>query len=188
MNTLIAGVVLWSGVHLLPSLAPGFRQRLIEKLGSGPYRGIFAIAILTSLLLIVVGWRSSPENYLYVLPAWSRPVGFALMAVSFILLGAANYRTAIKRFVRHPMLTGVLVWSLSHLLTNGTARAWILFGGLGLWALLEMPLINRREGPRILPASPGAGAELKGLAISAIVFAVVLFLHPYFTGASPLPW
>lgn len=184
MSLLIAGVVLWIGAHLVPSIAAGFRQGLVDKLGAGRYRGVFSLAILASLVLIVVGWRSSPEEYLYVLPLWSRAAGFVLMVVSFILLGAANYSTAIKRFIRHPMLLGVFVWSVSHLLTNGTTRALILFGGLGLWALIEMPLISRREGPRELPAAPGFGAEVKGLVISAIVFSVALYLHTYFAGVA----
>mgnify|MGYP003657499134 CR=1 FL=1 len=186
MSTLVAGVALWVVVHLIPSLAAGYRQRVIDKFGASPYRAVFTIAILTSIVIIVVGWRSSPEQYLYVLPPWSRPAGFTLMMISFLLLGAANYQTIIKRFVRHPMLLGVVVWSVSHLLTNGTIRALVLFGGLGLWALIEMALITHRDGVRDLPAGPGLGAEMKGIAISAIIFLLVLFLHPYFTGVSAM--
>ena len=187
MSILIIGVILWCGVHLVPSIAAAIRQSTIDRIGNGPYRGLFSLAILAAMVLIVIGWRSTPEQYLYVLPPWSRWAGFALMIISFVLLGASHYATAIKRFIRHPMLLGVFVWSVSHLLTNGTTRAWILFGGLGLWALIEMPLINRRKGVGELPDAPGALAEVRGLVISAIIFTVVLFLHPYFAGVSPLP-
>lgn len=187
MNLLIAGVVLWFVTHLLPSIAPAFRQRLIERLGNGPYRGVFALTIVAALTLIVTGWRTTPEMYLYILPAWSRHVGIALMILSFVLIGAAQYKTIIKRFVRHPMLMGVFVWSVSHLLTNGTTRALILFGGLGIWALIEMPLISARDASYTKPVAPGLALELRGLAISAIIFVIVIFLHPYFAGVSPLP-
>lgn len=187
MSLLIVGVMLWSLVHLVPAIAPSFRQGLIDKLGAGPYRGLFAAMIVSALVLIVVGWRSTPEEYLYVLRPWSGQLGFLLMILSFILLGAANYKTIIKRFIRHPMLMGVLVWSVSHLLMNGTSRAVILFGTLGAWALIEMPLINAREGARTLPEAPGFSGELKGLFITAIVFSIAIFLHPYFAGVLPLP-
>jgi uncharacterized membrane protein len=187
MNLLITGVVLWSVAHLVPSVVPSFRQGLIDKLGAGRYRGLFTLVIVLALVLIVFGWRSTGQEYLYLLPAWTRQLGFLLMILSFVLLGAANYNTVIKRYVRHPMLTGVVVWSISHLLTNGTSRALILFGTLGVWALIEMPLINAREGARSLPESPGFAAEIKGLLITAIVFTVAVFLHPYFAGVSPLP-
>ena len=135
----------------------------------------------------VLGWRSTPEAYLYVLPPWSRSLGFVLMIVSFLLIGAAHHPTRIKRFIRHPMLAGVFVWSVSHLLMNGTTRALVLFGGLGLWAVLEIVLINRREGAYIKPDIPNFSEELKGFFISGIIFGIVLFLHPYFAGVTPFP-
>lgn len=187
MNVLIAGVAIWIVVHLIPGVAPGVRQKLINSVGEGPYKGVFALAIVLSLVLVVIGWRSTPEEYLYVLPPWSRSAGFLLMFVSIVLFGAAHHETAIKRLLRHPMLMGVFVWSLSHLLMNGTTRALILFGGLGVWALIEMPLINAREGARELPDGPGFGTEIKGVLISGVVFVVLLFLHPYFAGVSPMP-
>lgn len=187
MNFLIAGVSLWIVAHLIPTLGAGFRQALIDKLGDGPYRGLFALIVLSSLGLIVYGWRMTPEEYLYVLPAWTRLAGFVLMMIAIFLIGASHGKTIVKRFIRHPMLMGVFVWSLSHLLTNGTSRALILFGGLGLWALIEMPLINAREGARELPQAPGLRSEIIVLAISAVVFIGLLFLHPYFAGVSPMP-
>jgi uncharacterized membrane protein len=186
MNLLIAGVLLWVIVHLSPSLAPGVRQRLIDKLGEKPYRGVFALMIVASLFMIVFGWRSTPEQYLYVLPVWSAQIGFILMFVSVFLLGAAHSKSVVKRYVRHPMLMGVVVWSVSHLLTNGTTRALILFGALGIWALVEMPLLNARDRDWVRPDPTPLSGEMKGLFISAIVMAVLIWLHPYFSGVSPL--
>jgi len=187
MTLIIGGVLLWTVVHFSPAIAPGLRLGLIDKLGAGPYRGIFALTILTAVVLIVIGWRSTPEDYLYVLPAWSRMLGIGLMVFSFILIGAAQSKSIIRRFIRHPMLMGVFVWSVSHVLTNGTSRALVLFGALGIWALIEMPLINARSGTWVKPEAPTMMVELRGLVISAIIFLVVLWLHPYFTGVAPIP-
>ena len=178
------GVVLWAFVHLIPTIEQPLKQRLENRFGQNGYKGLFSVAIVTAIVCIVFGWRSSPQDYLYVLPPWSRSVGMGLMLVSFILMGAANYPTAIKRFLRHPMLTGVVLWSVSHLLTNGTTRALILFGGIGLWALIEIPLINRREGAYEKPASPGLFRELRGVVISLVIFVAVVYLHPKFTGVA----
>ena len=187
MTLLIAGIVLWSLVHLFPALARPARDDLVASMGRNGYRGAFSLLILGSLALIVIGWRSVPEAYLYVLPPWSRSAAFALVAIAFLLLGAAHYPTRIKRYLRHPMLTGIIAWSAGHLLANGTTRALVLFGGLGLWAIVEILLINRREGHYEKPAAPAAAAELRGVIISAIIFIVVLYLHPWFAGVSPLP-
>lgn len=187
MAWLICGVVIWSAVHLVPSLARGLRQGLIDRMGEGRYKGIFTLLIVASLVLIVLGWRSTPEEYVYVLPAWSRTVGWILMVVSFILFGAAQYKTAIKRVIRHPMLTAIVLWSVSHLLMNGTTRAIVLFGGFGIWAIVEMLLINAREGAYTKPDAPGLKSELRGLAISAVILVIALFLHPYFAGVPAMP-
>jgi uncharacterized membrane protein len=181
------GVVLWSAIHFLPTLGAGFRDRVIGKMGNGKYRGIFSLIVIASLAMMVLGWRSTPELLVYQLPIWTRPVGLLLMIFAFVLFGAAHHSTAIKRFVRHPQLVSLVVWSASHLLTNGTTRAWVLFGGLGLWALVEMPLINRREGAYEKPIAPGWKTEIKGLAISAAIFIAAFSLHPYFAGVSPIP-
>lgn len=184
MALLTFGVLLWALVHLLPAIQRPLRQTLIGSLGEKGYRGVFSLALLAAIACIVLGWRASPEQYIYVLPMWARTTSIGLMFFSFVLMGAANYPTIIKRFLRHPMLIGVIVWSIAHLLTNGTTRALILFGGIGLWALIEIPLINKREGAYEKPAAPGIVRELRGLVISAIVFGVVLYLHPKFTGVT----
>lgn len=178
------GVLLWAFVHLVPTVEQPLKQKLIGRFGENGYKGIFTLAIVAAIVCIVFGWRSTPEHYLYVLPSWSRTAGFGLMLLSFVLMGAANYPTVIKRYLRHPMLIGVAIWAISHLLTNGTTRALVLFGGLGLWALIEIPLINKREGVYEKAEGPGFGRELRGLAISAVIFGVVLYLHPWFTGVS----
>lgn len=85
------------------------------------------------------------------------------------------------------MLAGVAVWALAHLLTNGTTRALVLFGGMGAWALIEILLINRRDGVYVKPEAPGFNEELKGLFFSAGILLLVLLAHPYFTGVTPFP-
>ena len=187
MTLLIIGVLLWAFVHLVPTIAGPLKQSMTGQLGQNGYKGGFSLLIVAALVLIVLGWRSTPEQFLYVLPPWSRTLGLVLMILSFLLLGAAHHPTRIKRFFRHPMLSGVFVWSVSHLLMNGTARALVLFGGLGLWAVVEIILINRREGLYIKPDTPALGEELKGFFISGIIFGVVLFLHPYFAGVAAFP-
>ena len=113
------GVLLWAFVHLVPTIEQPLKQKLINRFGENGYKGLFSLSIVLAIVCIVFGWRSTPEDYLYVLPPWSRTLGFAMMFVAFVLMGAANYPTAIKRTLRHPMLTGVIVWSASHLLIMG---------------------------------------------------------------------
>jgi hypothetical protein len=109
-------------------------------------------------------------------------VALPLMAVSVFLFGAAQRPSMVKQFIRHPQLTGLAVWSIAHLLANGDQKSLVLFGGLGVWSVLEMVFINRRDGAWVKPESPGIGRDFRGAFIALIIFAVLVYLHPYFSG------
>jgi uncharacterized membrane protein len=179
---LICGLCLWAGTHLVPSAAPEFRQGIIDKLGFKAYRGIFSLAILSALALIVFGWRNSEASAIYLPAEALRPVGLVLMALAFLCLGATGRASRIGRLVRHPQLTGVLLWSVSHLITNGDSRSLLLFGGFAAWTVLEMVLISKREGAWDKPEAPSWGKECFAAAISLVVMAAFMFAHPWLAG------
>jgi len=187
MTWLLSGLALWIVVHLLPAAAPGIKARLASALGPAPWRGVFSLLVLLGLVLIVVGWRTTLPTAVYAPPAWGRVAAFPLMFVSVLLFGASHAKTSLKRIVRHPQLTAVMLWSIAHLLANGDIRSLVLFGGLGAWAVLEMLLISRREGAWVKPERARVRSELINVAVSTVVFALLIMLHPYFAGVSPLP-
>ena len=187
MIWLCIGVLLFMLVHFVPSLALGLRSSLISNVGQHPYRGLFSLLLVISIGLMIFGWRLTVPEYVYLPPGWATPVTFVLMLISVMLFGAANHPTRIKRIIRHPQLTGLVVWSIGHLLSNGDSRSLILFGGLGFWALIEMPLINRREGEWLKPDVPTLFTEVRFVVIGTVIFSVLVFLHPYFAGVSSIP-
>ena len=182
MPIMIAGIALWSIVHLVPAVAPGFRQALVSRLGEKAYKGLFALAIVVSLVLIVIGWRATPPQVVYAPPPWGRPAAIVLMVVAVYLFGAARRPAVVKRFIRHPQLTGLVTWSIAHLLANGDHRSVTLFGGLGVWAVLEIIAINRRDGAWTRPAAPALSRELLGIAITLLVFGFLVLVHPRIAG------
>ncbi len=186
MGLLLSGVVLWSVMHFLPAGAAGLRGNLVGTIGEGPWKGIVALALVISIALMVLGWRSIDPSKVYTPPGFGAMLMTPLMILAVVLLGAANAKTNIKRFLRHPMLTGVAVWAGAHLMTNGDDRSLVLFGGLGLWALVMIPFINKRDGPQEKPeAAPPAG-DIKLFAIAAVIFIVLILAHPYYAGVTPL--
>jgi len=187
MLWLILGVLLFAGVHLIPSLAAPARARFIEQRGDGPYNGLFSLALLLSFGLMIFGWRSSAPDFLYAPPAWSRWAANLLMVVGVLLFVASGVPTNLKRFIRHPQLTGVATWAVAHLLANGDSRALVLFGGLGVWAVAEIVLINRREGAWQKPEPLPFSADLKPLVAGVVLFAILLWAHPWIAGVPATP-
>ena len=57
------------------------------------------------------------------------------MLVAVALIGAGHSKGRARGWLRHPMLTGVVVWAVAHLLVNGDVASLVLFGWLGLWAV-----------------------------------------------------
>lgn len=187
MAILIAGVVLWAVVHLFPSVVPGARANLVEKLGLNPYKGLFTLDVIIALALIVWGWRTAEIAAWYVPPLLGSPIVTLLMFVAFFLFAAANAPGNTRRFLNHPMLTGTIVWSVAHLLANGDNRSVILFGGIGLWALVSIVTISHRDRPYEKPAPQPFSRDLMTLVATAVVFAIVLFGHEWAFGVSPIP-
>ncbi len=184
MSLLIIGLALWVLVHLYPSLCQQSRARLISKLGLGKYKGVFALLIVASLTLIVLGWRGSSVELLYPPPAWGKHATFALVLFTFILFVAAKHKTNIKRVLRHPQLTGLVLWSIGHLLANGDSRSVVLFSTLGIWAIVEMIMINRREGAWVKPEPLPLKKDVITVFAGCVMYIVLFLLHPYYTGVS----
>lgn len=182
MEMMIAGLLLWSGVHFVPSLAQPLKKSWIGAMGESGYKLSFAAIVIASLLLIIFGWRQTLPTHVYALPLAVKHLSMLLMVFAFVLFGAAKHPTRIKRYIRHPQLASVIVWAVAHLLVNGDSRSIVLFGGMAVWAVLEMIFINRREGAWIKPPAPDWREEFKGLAISAVMLVVVIIAHPYIAG------
>ena len=96
----------------------------------------------------------------------------------------------LRRVIRHPQLSGVALWGIAHLLLNGDSRALLLFGGMTVWALVEMAAINHRDGVWIKAEAPKPGTDLLNLLITGVVVALLAYLHPWLAGVAitgPLP-
>jgi uncharacterized membrane protein len=90
---------------------------------------------------------------LYVPPTALRHIAAIVMLPVFPLLLATYLPGAIKRGVKHPMLTATKLWAVAHLLANGNLGDVLLFGGFLVWAVADRISLKRRQpgGPQTLP-------------------------------------
>lgn len=192
MTRLAIGVLIWSLVHFVPSVAAGFKKSMVDRLGEYPYKGAFTVLMIISLYLIISGWGSmtptEPDvlEAIYTVPEWGGHAAAVLTLIGFVLFFAPYPPNNIKRMFRHPQLIGFAAWGLGHLLAVGTARAIVLFGGLTVWALIEIFLINKRDGAWVKPDKAPVKSDVTMVAFAVLVYLVFLFTHHLLFGGTDL--
>lgn len=184
MTKLLLGVLIWSLVHFIPAVATDWRRNLIGKIGENPYKGLFALMMALAIYLIISGWKATIPEAIYVPPEWGRHATSLLVLIGFILFVAPYPPTNFKRVLRHPQLTGVACWGVGHLLANGEARSIVLFGGLTAWAIIEMILLNRRDGAWTRPEPAPRRNDLILIFAGLAVYLVFAIAHPWLVGVS----
>lgn len=170
MAWLLLGLVLFLGVHSVSIVSRSGRDRLVQRLGEGPWKGLYSLIALAGFVLIVIGYGQAREApvLLYTLPTGFRHLAALLMLPVFVLLAAAYLPGRIQRTARHPMLLAVKLWALAHLLaqsaTGGTLADVLLFAGFLAWAVADRISIKRRGA-----ATPQAQGSTMNDAIAVVV-------------------
>jgi len=190
MALLIAGLIVFLGVHSLRIVADGWRSAQIARIGLLPYKAIYSTVSLLGLALIVVGYGQArtASVLLWDPPLWLRHVSALLMLFAFVLLAAAYVpRNRLRYAVGHPMVLGVKVWAAGHLLANGHLEDLLLFGGFLAWAVFDFRAArqrDRRDG-RIDARGTLAG-DVATILIGAALWAVFArYLHAWLIGVQP---
>jgi len=191
MALLVAGLIVFLGVHSVRIFADNWRTAQIARMGPTVWKGGYALLSLIGLVLIVYGYglaRQSPI-VLYTAPAWTRHLAALLTLVAFVMIAAAYVpKTRIKAKIRHPMVAGVKVWAFAHLLTNGSLADMILFGSFLAWAIFNYSAALRRDrAANIIYASGPMSRDLTAVAIGGVAWLLFTFwLHGWLIGVRPL--
>lgn len=180
MLLLILGLVVFLGIHLLPT-RPALRATVQDRLGEIGYKLMFAVVAVIGLVIIVVGMGQAPYIAIWNPPAVMRWVPVALMPIAFILLTATYVPNNIRRVVRNPMLTAVKLWALAHLLANGDLASMVLFASFLAYAVVDVISVKRRGGaPQRQPVTPALDALT--VVIGLVAYMGVMHAHPYLFG------
>jgi uncharacterized membrane protein len=190
MALLILGLVLFLGVHSTRIVADGWRSATIARIGEMPWKGIYSLVSIAGFALLIWGFRAARADtlVLYAPPVWARHVAALLLVVSFILLVAAYVpRNGIKAKLHHPMVLGVKVWALAHLLANGVAADVVLFGAFLAWAIVSYRAARQRDRASNAVYPPGTAAMTAlTVVIGVVAWAVFAFmLHGPLIGVRP---
>lgn len=184
------GLLLFLGVHSVRIFAEDWRSEQIRAHGELKWKGFYTVVSVVGLALVVWGYgaaRATPVD-LWMPPTAMRHVAALLMLLSFVLLTATYVPgSRLKAKVRHPMVLGVKVWALAHLLSNGRLADVVLFGSFLVWAVLSFRAARQRDraaGSPALPLHSGRDVITAFVGIFAwIIFA--LWLHGPLIGVRP---
>lgn len=181
MLILILGVALWAGAHLFKRLMPDARAKL-----GGPGKGIVALALVASIVLMVIGYRMADFIPIWTPPSWTVHLNNTLVLIAIYFMSPGPKKGAIFYKMRHPMLGGFKLWAFAHLLVNGDLASIVLFGGLLAWAVVHMIVINKQQ-PDWTPNPKGSLAK-DGMFFGAsiLLFGVIAYVHQWL-GVWPFP-
>ncbi|TNE78601.1 MAG: NnrU family protein, partial [Gammaproteobacteria bacterium] len=188
MAMLIAGLVIFLGIHSLSIVNEPLRNRLSNSMGEWPFKGAYSVVSLLGLVLIVIGYGAArlEPTVLYTPPGWLRHVAMLLLIPVFPLLFATYFPGRIKATLKHPMLVAVKLWALAHLLANGMLHDVLLFGAFLAWAVVDRISMKRRTQRAIItmPKS-GANDAIAVIGGLAVYFITVFWAHQWLIGVSP---
>ena len=173
MIWLASGVLLWSAAHLFKRVAPRARARL-----GNAGRPLMALLLLASVVMITVGYQQASTTVWWGRQAPWVGVNNVLVYLGFYFIAGSQIGARVAGVIRHPQLTAVKLWAVAHFLVNGDSASLILFGGLLLWAVLEVVIINQQDGKQPLTKpKPSLSREFAAIGITLLLYGVTAYVH-----------
>ena len=183
---LIAGIAVFAGVHVFVTQRAA-RARLIAKIGEPAYKISFSLLSVLGVALIAFGfarYRGTGWVDVWYPPRWTHYIAVVLMWLAFVSVAAASIPGRLKERLKHPLLVGVKLWALAHLITNGDLGSILLFGGILAWAVFDrISLKTRAEA-----GNPPIIASARSNDAVAVLIGTIIFLafgyvfHPLWIG------
>ena len=190
MTTFLLGLAGFLGIHSIAIVAPGWRARIVERIGAAGWRIAYSVGSLAAFVTMIHGYgiaRQSPV-VLYTPPTALRHVAMLLMLPVFTMLLAAYLPGRIKARLKHPMLAAVKLWALAHLLANGTLAEVLLFGGFLAWAVADRISVGRRPAGKAVAATGGRYNDAIAVVGGLVLYVVfVTWAHGRLIGVPLMP-
>ncbi|MCW5699773.1 MAG: NnrU family protein [Rhodospirillales bacterium] len=205
--------------------SPFIRGPLVARLGERVFMVGYSVVSLLLFVWLVMAYNDSPYVEVWLPGTMMRHMALTIMPFSCILVvaGLATRNptlagvdsdaiarqgpTGILKVTRHPMMWGIILWGVAHLMANGAAADIFLFGGMTVLALLGALGIDAKKRASVGDAWLVYEAEtsfvpflaiLKGrtsvtvaeigwwrLALGLVLYGVILAVHEAVFGVSP---
>ena len=189
MLVFILGLILFFGIHSIAIVSNAWRDRMADRIGVWPWKGLYAVVALLGLVLIIYGYGlvRTTSAVLYTPAPWLTHLAMLLLLPVFPLLLATYLPGRISSRVKHPMLVATILWAFAHLLVNGRVADLLLFGIFLIWAVADLISMSRRE-QRAIPGAPASNRnDVIAVALGLILYLLfILGLHALLIGVPVL--
>ncbi|MEX8520134.1 MAG: NnrU family protein [Leptothrix sp. (in: b-proteobacteria)] len=148
MLLLSLGLLLFLSTHSVRIVADDWRSAQLARHGEGVWKGLYSLLSLIGLALIAIGYGQARavQPDLWPPPLWTHHLTATLMLPALVLLTAAYVPgNRIRAWLHHPMILGVQLWAVAHLMANNRLADLLLFGTIFIWALLAFRSARRRD-------------------------------------------
>lgn len=226
METLLLTIGVFIAFHVIPAIGP-VRRGLIATIGKVPYIVGYSMASLGLLGWVGVAYSEAEYIELWQTAEWMRWVPVILMyPACALVVGSLMHanplsvglrgdqfdpeKPGIVSVTRHPLMWGLLLWSLAHMAPNGDLASLLMFGLFTLLGLAGPPSLDakarRKLGAERWAELAGPTSNIPFAAIlrgrvpgdwgnvfcqpaigGMILYAVLMGGHYYVIGISPLP-
>jgi uncharacterized membrane protein len=189
MTILIAGLVLFLGMHSISIVNSSWRNSMVTRIGMIPWQGLYSLIAIAGFVLIIYGYGLARQDptILYTPPTWLRHMSLLLLVFIFPLLLAAYLPGRIQKTTKHPMLAATKIWAFAHLLVNGTLADVVLFGSFLAWAVVDRISLKHRTPLPVPGAQPSRFNDVIAIVVGlGLYVAFILWLHTWLIGVSPI--
>jgi len=166
MWTLALACAFFLCIHLISGTT--VKERIVARIGTPAWLILFSLLSLIALIWMSVAFAVALNNQdgLNVV-LWSAPlplrvialflnfIAFQLVIVGYFTPSPTGIRAlwglpekpvqGIVRVSRHPIMAGIALWALVHIICNGNLAAWLFFGTLLAQATLGAINIDRKR-------------------------------------------
>ena len=175
MTVLVLGLTLFFAPHVLRDF--GLLQPLKDALPSeSAFTGLYSLVSLAGLGLIIWGKSLAPFQMIWQPVYEWRSLSLMLMIPAMICIVAGNIPLSyLRKILRNPMLVGILLWSLSHLWSNGDLASMLLCGSFAFWASVK--IYTMRKVVDVESKSPEFIWDIVSLLVGLGLYAVIGLYH-----------
>jgi len=191
MYLIISGILIFTFGHMFKRLVPAGRNFVDQKLGEKLGKKLMNLILFIGFFLVTIGYYQKEfDIYFFIAPTWLTAITHALMLVSVALLSVGHrifgHASRLQQHIKHPMLTAAVVWCVAHLLINGTLMAFILFGSIGVWAAIQIYLLQKNK-VKIERHQGSLIGDLILLGFVAFIYIIIVMIH-LFLGSNMYPF